>query len=217
MKTIFACTHQGFGDHVIFNGLIRTLAEINDYVFLPCKDHNMPSVEAMYMDNNRIRVIPVKDDQEAVDVSKSFSNRMMLGLFSGHPDACKPGWDKLQYDQAGVPFENRWSKFKIGYQSSFDSAFRMAAQTFIHDDPDRSMVIRESYKIGTMVYPFKTGGHAWPWLSDLESAAMVHVIDSAWLCIADSVSTVGQLFYHRYARPITAGPPTLRKNWTIID
>lgn len=211
-------SHLGFGDHVIFNGLVRALVDIHGQVFVPCKTHNLPSVDAMYADDHRIKVLEVSGDEEARVLAKSFrGNTLNLGIFSGHPDACKPGWDKLQYEQAGVPFDNRWSKFSIpdGWLSKYESC--ESHPSFYHNDMDRGYVMsRDKLGVGDVVFPKRSDKPIWHWLGVMQIAPEIHVIDSCWLSIAESVPTKGKLFFHRYARP-GGVPPTLRKNWTIID
>ena len=51
----------------------------------------------------------------------------------------------------------------------------------------------------------------------IEHAAEIHVIESSFLFLIDSIKTNGKLFSHRYAKQLAQYTlPNLRKDWKII-
>ena len=71
--------HLGLGDHIICNGLVRTLAKEQPVEVL-CKNHNLASVRFMFRDDSRIGVVGAADDTEALAIFKSSgSNKLKIG------------------------------------------------------------------------------------------------------------------------------------------
>lgn len=212
MKAIFIQPHLGLGDAIVCNGLVRVLARCYDELHWPALSSNLASLRAMWADLENLLVVPVKDDAESSKHGKSFTRGLVLrlGVFSNEPlETC---WDRQMYRQAGVPFEERWRSFKLPV-GKWEKLCDPVA--FLHDDPVRGFVIDRQQLPANACQP---GRHdvifeVLPWL---QQAPEIHVIDSAFLCLADSVSTVGRLVFHRYARPHGC-PPTLAKSWEVLE
>lgn len=217
MTVLYLLPHLGLGDAIICNGLIRVLASHHDRLVLPCKWHNRPSVAWMLSDLENVRLLGVKDDAEAILWSDRFerggSKVLRLGLHSGRP--LRSDWDRQLYEQASVDFEERWRGFKTPV---FTAALEPEDSkiSFVHDDPKRGFKAELTKLPGTWSYVEHNGKTIWDRLHWLQTAPEIHVIDSCFLCLADSVPTKGRLVFHRYAR--SGGlPPTLRKNWEVLD
>src|SRR5580698_7433260 len=112
MKKLFVEWHKGLGDAIICNGLIRTLAESRDIV-VPCYTHNLPSVRHMFSDLDNVHVFEMPDD--FVDEFAFEGERcdiLRIGLKNPAFGKIEP-FDRCFYALAGVPFENRWTKFFV--------------------------------------------------------------------------------------------------------
>lgn len=212
---VYAQGHGGLGDAIICNGLIRVLARRYTYVFVPCKVHNYPSVSAMWSDLDNVKVLKVEGDKEASDLARWFGDHALrLGLHSGQP--LEQSWDAMMYRQAGVKFSDRWDEFRLPpmmFQLSWP-----VHQAFLHDDPERGFVIDRS-RLTKNVMNVPKMKHIFEVLPWLQTAPEIHVIDSCFLCLADSVPTKAKrLVLHAYAtaKAKPAGPPVLKKNWEIF-
>lgn len=227
MRSLFIRWHLGLGDALICNGLVRTLADNYDLIFVPCKFHNITSIRLMFSDAPKIIVLPVKDDHEADELSRILCAYgtvalMTLGMFRRESYDVKPGWDREFYEHAGVPFENRWSKFsapnpieKHNYFPAPRVGYRRAA--FVHHDSVRGFTIHGSLFPRDIpisnVYNKPTIFH---WMDDIMTCSEIHCIDSCFAILADSIPTVAtKLVLHKYARKSI--PPIYKKNWTILD
>ena len=219
---LYIAFHQGLGDAIICCGLIRKLAQSNDWIVVPSKWVNLRSVEEIFSDLKNVTVMGVDSDQESRKWVERFvrggSQVLKLGIFRDEP--LRSDWDRQFYDQAGVDFEERWRGFKVPMDCSLDRIHKLDNPEFFHDDPDRGFVI-DSKRTGCG----RLGGSLpitpsiWSYLERVQFAKEIHVIDSCFLCMADSVPTKAKkLVLHQYAmaeaKPM--GPPTLRKNWTIL-
>lgn len=214
MTVLYLLPHLGLGDAIICNGMIRVLAARHDRLVLPCKWHNRPSVAWMLSDLDNVRLLGVKDDAEARLWADRFerggSHVLCLGLHSGK--LLRQDWDRQLYEQAGVDFEERWQSFSL---PALDTGMPEADLPLYHDDCDRNFAInrRRMPENATRVI---RGYTIWVNLNAVQTAPEIHVIDSCFLCLADSIPTIGRLVFHRYARP-NGMPPILIKNWEIIE
>lgn len=214
MKPLFILGHLGLGDTIICNGMVRELAKERE-IFWAVKPHNFVSVRDMFEDLPKVWCWQVRDDMEARADTCRFEDSgvgvLRLGVHSGQPLARQ--WDKQMYKQAGVPFDKRWSGFVAPRQHE---ARITADCPFVHEDPKRGFKLRPNLRPKQFHMPALSRS-IWDHLGWLESAPEIHVIDSAFLCLADSVPTVAtRLVFHKYARP-GGRAPTLRKAWEIVE
>lgn len=216
MKSIFLKWHLGLGDAIICNGLVRRAAKSGwDKVILPAKPHNFDTVKWMFSDEPIISVIEVDGDEEMQRIGK-FGCWTGIGLWSQRGLQPKK-WDRGFYEDAGVPFECRWSEFKL--PPIDETVCHRHPRWFIHDDPSRRYVICTTKVPGDYrpdpSAPF--ADHVLP----LKAAQEIHVIDSCFLALADSIATKAKRHVlHLYATAHDPykkfGPPTLKKTWEIL-
>lgn len=196
------------------NGLVRWLATRYGLLIFPVKWHNRPSVKWMFSDLPTVKVLGVANDAEALWWSGRFRHNgvvMRLGVHSRQPLRV-PGWDKQFYEQAGVPFEERWKGFKLPTTQSKPWPH---SKPLLHEDQKRGFTIDRN-RIPEDAIPvshFPIIFDVIPWM---QQATELHVIDSSFLCLADSIPTAAsRLVFHKYARP-GGRPPTLRKQWEVL-
>ena len=213
--TLYIGAHLGLGDAFVLNGMIRALATRHKWVVMPAKWHNRASVAEMLGDVLNVNVLGLDGDVESRKWMESFrkggSKVLPLGVFT--PEPLHRSWDKQFYQQAEVPFEQRWSGFKLPWKARFGGEWPV----FVHEDPptgakiDRKRLPREFTTVQN------TGATFVAHIEWLQNAPEIHVIDSCFLCLADSVETrAKKLVFHRYARPHRM-PPTLRKQWEVLE
>lgn len=216
-KALFVRGHLGLGDAFIMNAMIRALAEKRESITFPMKHQNIPTAKLLWSDVPNITLLPVDDDCEADSLAANYDGeKLMLGFYGKNWNDGKPGWDKIFYEQAGVPFEDRWNKFKIGTVPP-NNHRTVHPFALIHEDIERGFVIPNSRK------PDMPSVHIWPspnlldFLWMIENAEELHLIDSSVACLADSITTKAKkLVLHLYARP-NAKPPSYKKPWIILS
>ena len=219
---IYLYHHLGLGDHIICNGLVRTLAE-NMNVKLLCKSSNYNNVFSMYKDQETIDVVPVSSDEEAATIC-SKNTCLRSGSAVGGRIYSDAHWDEGFYKDLDIPFDNSWTKFycyrdeeKEGL--AFNELTENKKYIFVHSTDSKQIdrvdwtKIRTDYKI---VKPHKD--HS---LLDhckiIEQAEEIHCINSAFIHLVDRLNiNTKKLFYHRNFKPNMHSTFTLQKNWKII-
>lgn len=226
MSVLVLRSHLGLGDHIICNGLVRTLLEGEyDQVIMPVKSRNVSSVIAMFEDlPGSVSVVSVKDDEQADEYCSQVTQwpacklkYLGLGCFSLDKPFDGRIWDREFYTHAGIPFESRWSKF---FHAGLLTPAVPPSEPFIflHEDVSRGARIDRSHirsGIKTLEPSGNKGlpiGHYIPLLHEAEE---IHCMESCFANLADSIPTkANRLVIHAYARDSV--PPTYRKNWEIL-
>jgi len=211
--------HLGLGDAIVTNGLVRVRARLHRALLIPCKPHNLESVRWMFSDLKNVFVLPVDgDDGMRRLVEVSGLNTLKLGLFSdGQWDI--QHWDREMYRQAEVSFSDRWDEFSFPKRPE-PLPVPTGDYSFVHDDPSRGFYIADSKMPVMKKEPrMHWGGSAniFDYIPMIENATEIHVIDSAFFCLVDSLRGLKarRLVLHLYARP-KALPPAYRQNWEVL-
>jgi hypothetical protein len=231
LHDLYLYHHLGLGDHIICNGLVREWIKDDGATHLFVKHHNLETVAQMYEDTN-LQLIGVKDDEE-VNNFKIKNNKIR---FQSHKmirsDCIKIGFHDLNqhdaFDQqfyrlAGVPFEKRWTSFKINRHKKKENSLIYGLNlpekfALLHEDESRGYVIDRN-KINLPIVKLRPiqGFTMIDWLGVAELAEEIHVIDSSFMFLLDSVETNVPLYIHRYSRQNPDWQlPTLKKNWIIL-
>lgn len=216
MKTVLLQWHLGLGDAIICNGMVRCAAKSGwDNVILPAKPQNYAAVRWMFSDDPHIRVVEVGGDD---DVRRIGRHNVVVGLGVFSRRGLQPmNWDKAFYQDAQVPFECRWSEFKL---PDPPNVCHRVGSVFIHDDPRRNYRIALAVPRHVIYMPSAKDPFEYH-IPTLQTADEIHVIDSCFLALADSIETnATRHVLHLYATARDPykrfGPPTLRKNWEIL-
>jgi len=238
-RRLFIVHHLGLGDHIICNGLYRTKAESFAKILFIVKAHNYGSVRTMLADVPNLNVIPIPSilaDRFQVWLGKGLEilgwTVLRLGFFG--KDYFLPGnsksFDEQFYDQANLAFEARWNKFSIpstkrsSPPSNITSGLDLKGYIFVHDDEERGFNVDTSFiPDGTeIIRPIRRQGvEILAYRELIENATELHMIESSFLALAESLGSRGKRFVHEYARPETVGDhrhrQTLRQDWTRIE
>lgn len=220
MKAIFLQWHLGLGDAILCNGMVRFLAKEYDEVILPAKNRNVSTVTWMFSDVPQVTVLPVREDREMLEMVRSRFKIITcsIGVWSRY--GLEMPWAESLYAHAKVPFECRWSEFKLPWKPLHN--FGVEFPAFVHDDPKRGYNIDQT-KLPpcSCVYIPNPKDPFSKHVQLMHTAMEIHVIDSCFLCLADSIETCAKRHVlHLYATAHDPykkfGPPTLRKNWEIL-
>jgi hypothetical protein len=205
MKYIYH--HLGLGDHIICNGLIRSLLKKNENYTMFVKPHNLPSVSFMYKDLKNLKFIE-GDDTFVHDFFKKFNikdqDKIIIGFMS-HPSAKE--FDDSFYLQKNIPFKYRWSKFQCERdtyrEKKLFNTFNVEEKkyVFIHDDKKRNFEIDEKYIINKNLPIIRPNIELTNCIFDycylMENSIESHFIDSCFRLIFDSFSKRNDdIFFH---------------------
>ena len=222
MPMIYLYHHLGLGDHIICNGLVRTLAE-NMTVKLLCKSSNYNNVFSMYKDQEMIDVISVSSDEEAAMICSKNSCLKSGSAVGGkiYPDA---HWDEGFYRDLEIPFDNSWTKFYCDRNTEReDRAFNELTENkkyiFVHSTDSKQIdrvnwtEVKTNYKIVRPHKEYSFLDHC----KIIEKAEEIHCINSSFIHLVDRLNVdTNRLFYHRNFKPNMHSTFTLQKKWTIL-
>lgn len=217
--TIFIQGHLGSGDHLVCLPIYRHFSETHN-VIVPVKFHNLPSVQWMVRGLN-VALIGVEDDTGAHNLADATARRgariLRLGMFSKGFDEKR--WSETMYEQAGIPFEKRWSDWKIDRDLSREFEPPKEPYIFVHDDERRGFKIDAKRLPNGWIecpIPGKTE-NIFDYCRLIEEATEIHCIDSCFAILADSLTTLKakRFVVHAYARP-NALPPSYRNSVELL-
>lgn len=205
MKYIYH--HLGLGDHIICNGLVRTLINPNEKYYMFVKEHNLTSVKFMYRDILNLDFI-VGDDSFArnfIIQNKLTNNDLIVAGFGRHPKSIE--FDDSFYLQNNLPFNYRWDKFYVERNHQNEKKlFEMYGviennYVFLHDDSERNININNNHIINKNLKVIKPNKKLTSNIFDycylMENSVELHFIDSSFRLLYDSLLNQKEnLFYH---------------------
>lgn len=215
MQNLILHTHLGLGDHLLCNAIVRDRATKFRHVFIPCYPHNLASVNGMFSDLENVRPVRFDESITAHHLMEEDIGAEGPGGFNSQI------FDQEFYRQAGLPFDLRWSGFKIPEGTSRFLPL-LDPYLFLHDDTDRSMYIRGQLLPDNL--PFRSPAllpsspSILAFVDLIKNATEIHCIDSSFAILADSLTGLKatRKVIHRYARP-GGVYPTYRNGWEIIE
>ena len=198
---------MGLGDHIICNGLTRSLIkEGKDYTMF-VKPHNRKTVEFMYRDLQNLYFIDAYD----ADVTNYFNNNNIPEtnrIYAGFNWVSGSiSFDESFYLQNNVPVSARWEKFHverdlIREKELFDK-FNVTEDNyvFIHDDYsrgyniDEDLIVNKNFKIVRPILGLTDNVFDYCYL--MQHSSESHFIDSSFRLIFDSLGLRDKnIFYH---------------------
>jgi hypothetical protein len=227
MKDLFVLWHLGLGDHIICNGLIRSLYNQYDKILLPVKHHNIYNISDMFKDLINIKIVPVTDDHDMIRyinfASKYIHSILKIGIFGDEFMKNVDTFDESFYKQASLEYSSRWSHFKYMIEKDKQLKFLDEEYIFVHDDYSRNLNIKKEYLKDLYIYRPKhvlgssSSATIFHYISILENAKEIHCMDSSFACMIDHIPSLKNKnkFIHRYIRKESNNPNYLN-NWTLI-
>jgi hypothetical protein len=195
MKYIYH--HLGLGDHIICNGLIRSMISQNETYLMFVKEHNLESVKFMYRDLQNLGFI-IGDDNFVGDYlsnNKIQPNDIIVAGFSSHPKA--KSFEEVFYLQNNVPLINRLINFKVDRDYELEMSLfskynvKEGEYVFIHDDNsrgfdvDEDLIINKNFPIIRPIVGLTNNVFDYCYL--MENSIESHFIDSSFRIIFDSL------------------------------
>jgi len=226
MENIFIHQHLGLGDHIVCNGLIREICKATNNYFLAVKSRNFKSVEYMFRDVKNLKCIDVGDDSIADAEALNQCEKLNCKLLKiGHEffiHSCR--FDESFYKQLNINFNKRWDSFHFERDTIREDEFYKFLNLpdkyiFINEDIQRNVYLTRIENTKDFQYRSdkNTTKNIFDYIKVLENAEEIHVMESSFLFICDSLNLKGKLYAHRYARLIPPNfYPSLKNNWIIL-
>lgn len=222
--------HVGLGDQIIINGLVRHYVEKNREggVVVVARTDDVESVGWMYRDDGRIEVMGEEDYWARVNLRGVKYRRLEIG-YNGPGEFETKGIEEWYYGQVNMRVEERWRKFyylrdeRMEVKREEVGLVEGERYIFVHRKSADGHELDGGRLPGGMrvVEPRRTRhwNNIWCWVGLVEGAEQVHVVDSAFLNMIDSVELSGdwgrgRLVWHQYAR--VSPRPGVRKEWRVI-
>jgi hypothetical protein len=209
MKYIYH--HLGLGDHIVCNGMVRSLIKSNEKYTIFVKSHNYDTIKFMYRDIDNLDYM-IGDDLFVVDFlnkNKISMNNLLIGGFMNFTNS--KSFDESFYLQNNIPFENRWEKFKVirDYESEIVlfKKFNVTEKNyiFIHDDeryPINTDKINNPNNLPIVKCVKGLTDNIFDFCYLIENASQCHTIESSLQFMIDSLYLNSENYVHRYCRPL---------------
>lgn len=236
--------HLGLGDHIVCNSLYRFWAEKHKdkFIILPVWEHNLAAVQWSLEDVKNVFFYPIEREQQLLDCMNSIAvkDRLCLGFYAPkipkqlvlmHDkdpfwiyEECQFNpvkWDSEFYRQAGLDPELKWSGFKFPELEDPKHVLEVKGKEerygVVHEDQERGFLIDRKHIYGKPTIFLDRNKSLKETASQIYGAGEINCIDSSILNLSDLMPTpyCKRFVFHRYAR--RGLPPTLKKNWEIID
>lgn len=234
-RPIFVHHHLGMGDHIICNGLVRSLIGTNSLfqsVAVFAKERNHKRVQRMFDDDSRIVVVVIPSDANEVLYVNSVVEQYKIcdfircGFGIGYnleSMGLVSNFDEGFYACAGIPFENRWTHFRLRRNlESEQEVFKRLNPTgqpfaFVHDDPLRGFVLNPNISKDLAVIKNDPSIDMFDMITLLENASEIHCMESSFRCLIEHFDTIRcPLYLHTSVRADANGNfllATSKKNW----
>ncbi len=234
MSATLLC-HLTLGDCILLSGAAVELARKHGHLRVPAYEEYMESVKSFYVNHPEIEVYPVDNPDGSnrgsppIECFTVIGEPITCGVYGPKVEDISLSWPETFYKQLGVDYAHRWDSCPL--QKAWQKTGPQVLQTpkwFVHDDPERGYIITKLIPTTPKACfrPLMNKGSILRYAYALAQAQEVHVIDSAFLHMAESLDTFGKLFFHRYARgpapAVVGGVRTIqhdyptRKTWQII-
>lgn len=205
MKYIYH--HLGLGDHIICNGLVRSLINPNENYSMFVKSHNLTSVKFMYRDLPNLSFIVGDDFFVSMFISENKINNQNLIKIGFTNQQPKIEFDEQFYLQKNLPFSYRWDKFYVDRDLDRETQIfnhynvEDGNYVFLHEDVSRNYVINRSHIIHNnlqIIEPIKDlTDNIFDYCLLMEKSIESHFIDSSFRLVFDSLKLRNSnLFYH---------------------
>jgi hypothetical protein len=207
-KELIVHHHLGLGDHLICNGLVNYLLDALELerLYLISVKTNAPSVRFLYSDEPRITILdfdwPKISQQEFAYWASNQLGVPMLTIAAQSAE----NFDVHFYRSLGVPFDVRWSHFRL--PAVMTSAHDFYRQHIRHERyclvAAKSSVSEHNLQIDTalpiyFVEPLTDS--MLDWVEVIKHASEIHCIDSGFIHLVNSFDLTGaKLYYHDVGR-----------------
>jgi len=214
---IYIHHHLGLGDHIVCNGLVRALYDRHEKVILAVKTHNYSSVKQLYRDLENMRFHKVTSDAECIAEYKK-QPFVRVGF-----ENCRSDWEKSFYDQVGLDYSDRFSKFYISRDLEREKDLEDKLNL-----PEEYAFVNRTASTGSNNIELKTNlplvelqpitDSLFDWIGVIEKAKEIHTIDSSIFQLIKQLTVKGNKFFYdmRKVDPTRTTPTFEDSGWIII-
>lgn len=237
-KRLLVLWHLGLGDAIACRPIIKARADRCRTVWIGAKSHNLESVRALFVDSPSVRVFSLgKRNPDCAQRTLRHIAGLLhiptLGLGIYGEAFLEPpylwNFDENFYIQSGVPFSQRveGDNFprNLDLERELEYELKIGDEPFyfLHEDSKRGLLIDKerlprdliAVRSDRLGYRFPIGA----WVGVLLRAKELHVIESSFAALIESLNPDGKKVAHRYARALVLNKPqmewTYQNEWII--
>jgi hypothetical protein len=232
MEKILVQTRGGTGDQIICNGIINHWSE-NKFIYLASRYGSFDTVKSLYKDNANVEAYLIDNfqlgasGQREIEMISSKLGVPVQNIATHHAELRI--YQEWKYQCVGLPFEYRYSKFRLpnvieNKQAIFEKFYPNEPYALIHSigyegemPIDWDKVIPNLKKI--FVKPRITT-NLLDWLELAYHAEEIHCIPSSFFHLVDSVldKVKAKLYYHDTRRKTCFEPNNEfnQRRWNFI-
>lgn len=234
MSRLVILSHQGLGDLILCNSIVRNYSKLYDTVYVLSRENNFKAVKEMYKDSKNIEVVHIYWE----DIKNIYNDNRLLDKYINslnvyYDKLLKVGFsifqdtfDSMFYKHADIKIEKKWLDFyyERNIEREKDVYYNILnlnddeKYIFVHDDYSRNFKINETFikKEYKIVRPDNMDLCIFDFLYTIEKAQEVHCMNSSFMCLIYTMLLRNDnLYYHKYIRG-NGADPLLKLNWKII-
>ena len=214
------------GDNIICNGMARKLACLYPHISWVAKHIYFEDLSRMLSDVRNLTVVDGYDYPEAkINFRDKVINRLTMAYFG----PLEYEWKSIRFDvdfykEAGIYFRERWDSFSLPRELLPGLTGIRPTEILLHAVPERNFTIDIGRLPPGEVTIITRRPSFWDWLPEIYGAKEIHVVDSAYLNLVESLYAMGflretKLVFHFYskARVHGCGAPVLLAPWTFLS
>lgn len=212
MNQIILHHHLGLGDHFTCCGLVNTLSEKYDKIYLPCKERNFETVQCLYSENSKVELLKIVGEEHGeVNI---FSNQLNLPVVRvGFVPLDLKNYHMKFYDMVGVEFKKRYLNFKLPKDiKGSEELYQSVVNTYdeyilVHDNSSEQSEYYmdlfewrngENSHLPIIKITDKITKNLLQWIKVIQHAKEIHVVPSSVFFLVDSIQSelTSDLYYH---------------------
>lgn len=213
-KKIYIYNHQGLGDHIHCNGLVRFIIEKNPnskiYIFV--RENILKMVKFMYRDEDKIKIvmIPKKIKEENQYVEDLIYKKKDIIFYKvgfeyiqkNHKNInVSETADSLFYRQLKIPYKKRfqktyWKRDLNKERRVYNKLIEKKPYVFIHDDASRGFFIPDKLINSKFdIIRNDKSNSIFDYGLILENASEIHLMESSIRCMLEFLNPHNCKFY----------------------
>ena len=213
--------HLGLGDHIICNGLVRRLYQLDPNLLLVVKRRNLKNVRRMFQDIN-LSYKPVNNQ---------YTGNMGHHVLGSSWKKQRISFDQSFYKDADIPFSERWESFYVERDKHKEQKVtdfeihNLISKKLLKSETDDFALVQNQDSKGKVRINIKTSlpiiylnknpleDTIFDWMGLIDRASEIHCPDSSFIHLVDSMKPKAKLFFYNNRRI----PFARRLEWETIN
>ena len=209
--------NEGMGDTILLSGAIVELAKTFKMI-VPCKGIYIPSTESIFADYDNICVAHIGGYGDIANMIDKMPC-IKAGMHSGIP--CLEPFPEWMYKTINIDLNKRWENCPVGKASLKveqlpvpEKPYAFVAKMGNFGGAGNQLRVWEGIRQVEPELDFTKS--ILRYCDIIRNADEIHVIDSAFFHLTESLDVTGKCFYHHYARPGSTHYKRTKHNWNKV-